>query len=627
MIKSNESVVWVPKFATKAFDSWVGALKDNSVSRQRFWGAPVPIWECEKCKGTVVVASREDLKKLKANKIPEDLHRPWIDEVTLPCKCSGTMKRVPDVIDVWIDSGTASWNCLEYPVTSEYFDKYFPADFILEATEQIRLWFSMLTICSMIAFGKNCYENVFCHGMILDYQGMKMSKSLGNIISPYEVIDKYGADILRYYMCQTSAGENINFNWEDIKQKQRNLIVLWNVHKFLIDICNENKINPNEIKEKDVKKEFSTEEKYILSKMNSTIKKVTEMLDSYKLDETIGSIEELFLALSRTYMQMVRDKSSIGSKEEKSVVVYTIYNVLLESLKMFSVIAPFVTEKIYLDFKEAFGIKEASIHSFKWPEFEDKMINAQLEEDMAVFSDLVQAVSFAREKSVLGLRWPVKEIIVVTKDAKTAKSVKNVSELIKIQSNVKDVMIKEKIEGIKEKVKPNYEQIKPDFAELTPKIIAKFVTDSPQTILNHIQKEGSYNFNVDGRKVSVLPKHIVIERDVPGHLVEAEFKGSFVYLNKERNDELEAEGYAREIMRRIQVKRKEAGLQKSDRITLFVKVDEELKGMISKFEDQMKEKVGAEKLVVSELDPSKTHSFVSKEKVKGKEFELHFDKI
>jgi isoleucyl-tRNA synthetase len=627
MVKNNENVAWVPKFASKQFDAWVNALKDNSITRQRFWGAPAPIWECEKCKGIIVVDSREELKKLKAKKIPDDLHKPWIDEVTIPCKCGGAMKRVPDVIDVWIDSGTAAWNCLEYPSREDYFDKYFPADFILEATEQIRLWFSMLTICSTIAFGKNCYDNVFCHGMILDYQGMKMSKSLGNIISPYEVIDKYGADILRYYMCQTAAGENINFNWEDVKQKQRNLIVLWNVHKFLIDMSNENKINPSKLKYQEIKTQFSTEEKYIFSKLNSTIKKVTDMLDSYKLDETISHIEELFLALSRTYMQMVRDKSSIGSKEDKEVVIYTIYSVLLGCLKMFSVIVPFTTEKIYQDLKEAFSLKEASVHNFEWPKSDEKSIDAQLEIDMEVFSDIVQSVSFAREKAQLGLRWPVKDIVVVTKDEKVVKSVKNIADLIKTQSNVKEIKIQDALAGIKETVKADFAKIKPDFGELTPKIIARFVTDSPQTILSHIQKEGSYKFNVDGKKVEILQKHILIERQVPVQFVEAAFKSGFVYLNKERNDELEAEGYSREIMRRIQVKRKEAGLQKSDRITLFVKVDDELKGMISKFESQIVEKVGADKIVISDLEPNRKHAFISEEKVKNKDFEIHFDKI
>ncbi|MCK4521911.1 MAG: isoleucine--tRNA ligase, partial [Nanoarchaeota archaeon] len=377
MLKANEKVDWQPKFSKTAFDSWVGALRDNSITRQRFWGCPVPIWECEKCKNIIVIGSVKELKKHKANTIPDDLHRPWIDKVVLECpKCRAKAKRIDDVIDVWIDSGTASWNCLEYPVKKEFFKKYFPADFILEATEQIRLWFSMLLMCSMVGLKKPCYKSVYCHGMILDYQGMKMSKSLGNIISPYEVIDKHGADVLRYYMCQTSAGTNINFNWEDVKQKQRNITVLWNIHKFLIDLSNELKVNPSKLNPKGG---FSLEEKYIVSKLNSTIRHVTILFDKYKIDETIAPIENLFLELSRTYIKMVRDKASLGKKEEKEVVLFTLYNVLIECLKMFSVICPFITEKIFLNLKEQFNLKETSMHMCKWPESDQASIDAELE--------------------------------------------------------------------------------------------------------------------------------------------------------------------------------------------------------------------------------------------------------
>jgi isoleucyl-tRNA synthetase len=628
MIQSNEKVKWVPDFATKGFDQWVSGLKDNSISRQRFWGAPVPIWECDSCKNVIVIESREELKKLKADKIPDDLHRPWIDEVTISCpKCKKSMKRVPDVIDVWIDSGTASWNCLEYPIREDYFKKYFPADFILEATEQIRLWFSMLTICSTIAFNKNCYNNVYCHGMILDYQGMKMSKSLGNIISPYEVIDKYGADILRYYMCQTAAGENINFNWEEVKQKQRSMIVLWNVHKFLIDMCNENKINPNDIDEKEIIKKCSIEEKYIFSKLNSTIKNVTDLFESYKIDQTIGLIEALFLALSRTYMQMVRDKSSLGTKDEKEVVAYTIYSVIFESLKMFSTIAPFICEKIYQNLKHELNIKEDSIHSFVWPKPNSKLIDNELESNMDIASELLQAISFAREKANLGLRWPVKDVLIASKEPKVISALKQVKEILKVQANIKEIIIKEALPNIKKAVKADYAKIGPDFGALAPKIIAKFVTDSPETILKHIEDEGAYRFSVDGKKVEVLMKHVIVERQIPSNIVENEFKYGFIYLNKERNDELESEGFAREIMRRVQVKRKEAGLQKSDRISLFLKVDDELNSMLSKFEEQIKEKVGASAFKISTLEPSKTHAYSSSEKVKDKQFAIHFDKL
>lgn len=624
MIELNKEVHWEPKFAAAQFDSWIAALKDNAISRQRFWGCPVPIWvNNDDPKDILVIGSVAELKKYAKN-VPKDLHRPYIDEVVLE-KNGKKYARVPDVIDVWIDSGTTSWNCLYFPSKKEYFDQLYPADFILEATEQIRLWFSMLLICSTIAFNKHCYKNVFCHGMILDYQGMKMSKSLGNIISPYEVIDKHGADILRYYMCQTRAGENINFSWDEVKQKQRNLTVLWNVHNFLMDYCADNEINPAKLDAKVMQTQLDTEEKYIMSLMHSTIQKVTELLDAYRIDEVIGEIESLFLALSRVYMQLTRDKASTGTVEEKEVVAYTIYTVLKNALLLFAPVAPFITETAHQNFNKAFGNAEKSVHMESWPVADVKLIDHELEQSMDTYLVAVQSILAAREKAQLGLRWPLKELIVVTKEAAVIKALETVEDLIKVQTNVKSIAIQPTLPGLKEKIMPNHGKLGPAFGELMPKIIAQLIVESSATILNHFAKDGKFVLTVDRKKVDLLPEHVTVQREVPAGFVQGEFKGGFVYLNVERTDELEAEGYAREIMRRIQAARKTAGLKKTDRISLFVQTEEEIAGQLKQFEPMMKEKVGAEHMKISHLGPGKEHVHSAVEKVKSIEFKIFFD--
>lgn len=230
MLKGNKRVHWVPETAKNAYEAWVSGLKDNSISRQRYWGTPLPIWRCAKCNGFKVIGSRQELKK-EAGKIPANLHLPWIDQVQIKCnKCKQRMNRVPDVIDVWVDAGTASWNCLDND--PQKIKEWFPADFISEAKEQTRLWFSMLSIVSYIYFGKNSFKNVYVYGMLNDFQGQKMSKSLGNVISPYELIDKHGVDVMRFYMCQNKAGQDITFTWDECKAKMRSLLVLWNTHKI-----------------------------------------------------------------------------------------------------------------------------------------------------------------------------------------------------------------------------------------------------------------------------------------------------------------------------------------------------------------------------------------------------------
>lgn len=418
LLDFNKDVKWQPKFTKRNYDLWTENLKDNSVTRQRFWGTAVPIWECE-CGRVEVIGSIDELKK--KTKLPENLHKPWIDDIKWRCnKCGKLMRRIEDIIDVWIDSGTASWNCLYYPKTRRYMNLY-PADFILEATEQIRLWFSMLQICSAIALNKSSYKAVYCHGMILDFEGMKMSKSLGNIISPYEIINKYSSDVLRFYICQTRAGENINFNWKDVKQKQRNLWVFWNLHKLLLDLKENKKAGKVEI-----------EEKYILSRLNSTIKRTTELFKNYELDKTITEIEKLFLDLSRVYIQLTRERS------DEKIIYETLRDVYIACLKMFSVICPFITDGIWQNLRKEKMVKEESVHLCSWPKTNERKINKKLEEYFSSALEIIEVGLAARADAAIGLKWPLAKT-----EIKTEKIVrKDLQDIIKRQLNVKKLVIK-----------------------------------------------------------------------------------------------------------------------------------------------------------------------------------------
>ncbi|MFC1686886.1 isoleucine--tRNA ligase [Nanoarchaeota archaeon] len=621
MLKDNDDVHWVPETSNNSFKSWVENLRDNSISRQRFWGTPLPVWKCDKCNEVEVFGSSEELKE-RSGKVPKDLHMPWIDEITYPCKCGGESKRVPDVIDVWIDAGTASWNCLNND--KELIKEWLPADLILEAKEQTRLWFSMLSICSQIAFGENLYKNVYVYGMLTDIEGKKMSKSLGNIISPYELIDKYGSDVLRYYMCQNNAGEDINFSWDECKIKDRQLRVLWNIHKFLIDLARENETNPFELDEKLMGSIAGLEEKYILSKLNKTIKQVTELSNNYQLDETIGLIEELFLDLSRTYIQIVREKSSIGSKAEKDVCMHTISRVLLETLKIFAPIAPLITDAMYQNLREEFGLSEESIHHYSWPGFSDEEIEEDLEEGMEISRQVIQASLNLREKIGLGVRWPLKEIIVATKNK---EKVEDLKKIIEKQVNVKEIKFVEEMPGVKVSIKPDYKTIGPTYGDLSPKIIARLATDSNETILEHIEKEGAYRFDIDDKEVSITKNDLIFERKVQEPYLEGMFREGFVYVNPERTPELDGEGFAREIMRSVQQMRKESGLEKKDRINLFVKVEPDLFKIVEKFKHDIKEKVGAETIEIDFNEPTNILKNHDTKKIKKKEFKIWFDKV
>ncbi|MEK6827734.1 MAG: class I tRNA ligase family protein, partial [Nanoarchaeota archaeon] len=610
MRELNKSIKWIPDFAgSKNFDNWLANLRDNGITRQRYWGTPLPVWKCRQCNDFVVIGSVDELKKL-AGRIPDDLHKPWIDEVKIKCKCGSIKERIPDILDVWIDAGSASWNCLDYPKRKDLFEKLYPADFILEGIDQIRGWFNLLFVASMVAMDNVSFKSVYMHGFINDAQGRKMSKSLGNYILPQEVIMEYGADTLRYYMIGgTAPGVDINYNFDDMKVKHKNLMVLWNLHKYAVEMAKNLKANPMDLSLE--KSKLGIEELYILSKLNSAISNVTELFDDYKLNEIPWQVEELFLELSRTYIQLTREKASMGSEEDKRIVLYTVYNVLLESLKLFAHIAPFIAERIYQNFRHEFKLKEESIHLFDWPKYNEDLIDKKLEESMQTVSEVIQSALAVREKMHLGVRWPIKEIVIAVKDKNIASAVEKLRGVIKKQVNVKEVKIIESMPNVKVKIKVDYSKIGPKFGDKAPKIIAQLTIDSPETVLKHIQENGKYSFNADGESMDIVKEDLFVTREIPMPYEEGSFKQGLIYLNKEMTDELEAEGFAREVMRRVQALRKKAGLQKSDSISLFIKTDEELKEMLKEWNLVIKEKVGASQFRISELEPSKKHAFVS----------------
>ncbi len=620
MRKLNKNINWQPDWAgNRQFDSWLDNLRDNSITRQRYWGCPVPIWRCDKCDDYIVVGSKKELEEL-GDKKPKELHIPWIDEVQIKCKkCNETMKRVPDILDVWVDAGTTSWTCLDYPQNEKNFKELWPADFILEGKDQIRGWFNLLFVASMVSMNKPSYKSVYMHGFINDAQGRKMSKSLGNYILPNEVIEKYGADTLRYYAIGgANPGLDLNYNFEDMKIKYRNLVVLWNLHKLLIDM--------SKGVEKPENAALKIEEDYIISKLHSTIQKTTELFDNHQLNEIPLAVEDLFLELSRTYIQIVRDKSATGLIQEKQAVLYAMYHVLMDSLKLFAPVCPFITEQIYQNLKEHFNLKEESIHLLEWPKADVKKINKELEQDMEIAKNTVQSILSARDKMQRGIRWPLKQAIVETKDKNVMKAVEKLSKIIKTMAAVKEISIVEELPGVKPTIKLDYAKLKPEFGQLAPKIIANFAMESTETIMRHIDQDGTHTLNIDGDKVEITKDHLMIEKQLPTNLVEAEFKFGAVYVDKELTPELEAEGYSRELMRKLQSLRKKAGLDKQDNIDLAIKTEKELADMLNKHLSMIQEKVGAEKLEISTQAPSEKYENHEKDKLKIYDIEVWFSK-
>ncbi|MBW2972498.1 isoleucine--tRNA ligase [Candidatus Woesearchaeota archaeon] len=624
MVKANEKIYWIPDAGKNSFRSWLENLRDNSITKQRFWGTPAPIWKCASCGKYEVIGSALELKD-KAGHCPESLHKPWIDEVEISCDCGDKMKRLPDVLDVWIDAGTLSWNILDYPSDEEKYKKLWPADFILEAKEQVRGWFNMLMVTSILALDDPLpFKSCYMHGMLTDVEGQKMSKSLGNVISPYEVIDKHGADTLRLYTTGVTAGEDMNFSWEEIKLRHRNLSVLWNTHRYLIEQCKLYGLKPEE---KVHAKNLDEVDRYILSKTHSTLKKVTESLEKYQLHEIPSAVTEMFLELSRTYIQMTRDRANSEDAEERKTVLDTIYHSMLCINRMMAPLCPFITEQMHLNLKEEFGLKNPSVHDCDWPEADEKLIDKGLEKQFDIVKTAIQAMLSAREKAQTGVRWPITEAVVVTKDADNKKAVENLAELIKKQTNIKKVTVADQFDKVKLTLKADYTKMGPSFGEKSGQIVAKIATMSPESILSRIEKEGHFIVESDGEKFELTREHIIIKREVPDSFAEGEFRNGLVYLDLKRTPELEAEGYARELMRRIQALRKDAKLSKPDRISLFIRTDQETVQMLKPWNDAIKEKVGASQMNITHNEPAKMHQHKKKEKIKEKEFVVEFDKL
>mgnify|MGYP006273375013 CR=1 FL=1 len=621
MRELNRQIKWVPDYAgSKNYDSWLENLRDNGITRQRYWGTPLPVWKCDKCNEYVVIGSVDELKTY-SDHVPKDLHKPWIDKVKWDCKCGGKMRREPDILDVWIDAGSASWNCLDFPRNIELFNEMYPADFILEGIDQIRGWFNLLFVASMVSMEKPSFKAVYMHGFVQDAQGRKMSKSLGNYILPGEVVTKYGADTLRYYMIGgTNPGQDINYNFDDMKIKHRNLGILWNLMNLLIDATNTYKITPG----KADRNKFGLSEMYIISKMNSAIKAQTQALDNYLINETPFNAEELFLELSRTYIQLVRDKLNQGTTDEKQLVIDVIYEVLFNCLKIFAPVCPMIVEDIYQNIKEKFGLQELSIHGLAWPEVNETEINKKVENDFESSAEVIQAILYAREKAQLGQRWPLLKTTVVTQNKSTKEAIERMEELIKSQTNVKEIETVERFSAVKTKVLPNVAQLGKEFGAKKDRVIERLLATSTKTLFNELEK-GGHELTVDGEKMLIQEKHIKVERELPEHLIETEFRNGQVYLDKTLTPELETEGFSRELIRRVQDLRKSAGLKRNDDVELKVQTESKMIERLATFSDEIKDKVGAISLEFAEN--MKHHSNKKSEKIKGREFIISLQKI
>ena len=416
LLEENEKNNWVPDWMKLRMKAWLEGISDWPVSRQRYWGTPLPIWYNEKTGEKIVVGSIEELKKLSGkNKI--DLHKPGIDEIEIKSK-TGKLKRVPEVLDVWFDSGVSSWAALGYPKDKSKFKKYWPADLNIEGKDQIRGWWNSEMILSEIMFGKKPFDSIIVHGLVLDLGKKKMSKSAVNIISPQDIIDKYGRDYMRYYFTKVSKGEDFAFDEKEFSEIQKVFRILMNTNNFVNQLRKE-------------KSALKIEDKWILSKFNSLIKNVENNYKDYRFSEVVQKLEEFLITdLSRTYIQIIRERAD---------ETYELMNeIRVGLLKLFAPIIPFTTEKIWQELREKKVAKEESVHLSEWPKCNDAKIDVKLEKDFGSVLKIIEAGLSERDKAKVGLRWPLAKAIVQSE----LKLSEDFKEIIARQLNIKKIEIK-----------------------------------------------------------------------------------------------------------------------------------------------------------------------------------------
>jgi isoleucyl-tRNA synthetase len=573
MLKWNDEVNWIPKWAGgRTFADWLNNLKDIGVTRQLYWGTPLPIWRCGTCSEVMIFGSVDELKKY-AKRVPANIHKPWIDEVTFQCpKCkAGLMSRIPDTGDVWVDAGCASWISLYFPHRKDLFKKYWPADFIAEAKDQIRGWFNLLFDTAAVSLNEIPFLNCYMHGWITDIEGEKMSKSKGNVVSPYDVAGKWGSDAMRYYLAgAVQPGMDMSFSYNDTEARFKNLGILWNTANFLLEFVNSAKIRTLVGKSR-----FDLEERYVLSRTHSTIKLVTQMYEGYRLNEIPDAIEKLYLDLSRVYIKAIRDKSNFGNDEEKLAIASTLFESLLAILKLFAPLSPFMAEELYQKLKQQFRLKEESIHLFSWPKHDAKKIDTDLERSFALASEAITSILAARDRGKISVRWPLQKAYVYSEDKGYLDAARDLKEMILLQCNIKELEVSRTKPGfVKAMTKINYDVIAKKAKEKLPKLVSKFVEISPEAIRARLSKGETFQVVVEDETFELTKDDVYFEEELPKHIMAAEFTKGTAYLDLTQTQSLIYEGFAREISRKIQSMRKDAKMVKTQRAVVTIATDD-----------------------------------------------------
>ncbi len=587
MLDANSQIYWMPSHLKDGrFGKWLEGARDWAISRNRYWGNPIPVWKCDSCSETDCIGSIKELEDKCGTRV-EDLHKHIIDDLTYPCKCGGTMKRVPEVLDCWFESGSMPYAQVHYPFENkEHFESHFPADFICEGLDQTRGWFYTLTILAAALFDKPAFKNVIVNGLVLADDGKKMSKSARNYTDPIEVVNQYGADALRFFLTNSAVvrAEDLRYSDESVKEILKTIIIpIWNAYSFFVTYANIDKIKVSD----PPVNPSNPLDKWILSELERLVGNVTECLEMYDLHRANTALIEFIDLLNNWYIRRSRRRFWKSENDlDKEQAYQTLYTVLMKYITLACPVIPFITEEIYQNLKNE--NMPDSIHLCDYPVADEKLRDIVLEKKMEVTRNAVSMGRALRSNFSLKIRQPLKAIYLVTRDPEEKTILKEMEGIIAEELNVKEVVLRDNEEELVEY------QAKANFRVLG-KLLGKSMKKGAEKIEGLSMEEikslldgATLSIEIDGSSYDITEESIVVQRSEKANLKVLNEGSLTIALDTEITDSLRQEGIVRDLVRNIQSLRKETGLDVADRINLWISGAEEIKTSIVNNEEYMK---------------------------------------